>query len=110
MAENVKPTPGPWAAEKAETWQKRIRVNAHDGLDEVAGVYSDDIDFDEAKANARLIAAAPELLEALQAADRILWMAEKYAEGGGSGGPEQRDYDEAAPLIKAALAKAEGKP
>jgi hypothetical protein len=60
-------------------------------------------------ADNKLIAAAPDLLAACEAADRILWMAEAYAEAGGTHGPEMRDYNEAAPLIKAAIAKARTK-
>ena len=33
------------------------------------------------------------------AARSILWMAERYAEGGGRGGPEMRDYEAAAAII-----------
>ena len=35
----------------------------------------------------------------LEAAKSILWMAEKYAEGGGSRGPEMRDYQAAIDII-----------
>jgi hypothetical protein len=45
-----------------------------------------------------------ELAAALRAASSILWMAEKYAEAGGSRGPEMRDYTEAAETVEAALA------
>lgn len=44
------------------------------------------------------------LVEALKAADSIMWMAKEYAEAGGRHGPEQRDYDEVMPVIQAALA------
>lgn len=60
-------------------------------------------------ANARLIVAAPELLEALRTAESILWMAENYADAGGRGGPEWRDYEPAAAQIRSAIAKAEGR-
>lgn len=50
------------------------------------------------KAEAR-IAALPELLDeverlrkALVAAKSVLWMAERYADAGGSAGPEMRDF------------------
>ena len=36
----------------------------------------------------------------LQAAKSILWMAERYAEGGGSNGPEIREYEEAIKIIE----------
>lgn len=35
-----------------------------------------------------------------QAARSILWMAREYAEGGGRGGPEMRDYEAAAAIIE----------
>lgn len=50
-----------------------------------------------------------ELVNALRAANSILWMAEKYAEAGGSGGQEMVDYSEAAPIIESAWKKANGK-
>jgi heptaprenylglyceryl phosphate synthase len=59
--------------------------------------------------NDRIEAINDDLLAACEAADRILWMAEAYAEAGGTHGPEMRDYNEAAPLIKAAIAKARTK-
>jgi hypothetical protein len=72
-AENVqmvpKHTPGPWPYTRTGDG-KRITIGA--GLVEgpngyeVAEVYSDDCDAAEAEANARLIAAAPDLLAALQ--------------------------------------------
>src|ERR1051325_1344383 len=43
------------------------------------------------------------LREALEAADSILWMAKEYAEGGGSRGPEMRDYTEAEEKVAAAI-------
>lgn len=69
MSNQVKHTPGPWGtatvlAEKGEIL--KIRVSADDGktgyqYTGIADVFSLD---DEGKANAKLIAAAPELLEA----------------------------------------------
>lgn len=58
-------TPGPWNYDQTGDG-KRIcvgigLVDGPNGYD-VAEVYSDDCDSDEALANARLIAAAPELL------------------------------------------------
>ena len=62
-------TPGPWDYDPTGD-DKRIcvgigLVDGPNGYD-VAEVYSDDCDPDEALANARLIAAAPDLLEALE--------------------------------------------
>jgi hypothetical protein len=44
------------------------------------------------------------LREALVAAENVMWMAESYAEAGGSGGPEWRDYTEATNAIRRARA------
>jgi hypothetical protein len=64
----------------------------------------------EARANAELIVRAvnahDDLVAALKGAESILWMAESYAEAGGSGGPEMREYAPVAEMIRAALAKA----
>jgi hypothetical protein len=62
-------TPGPWDIQ-AHAYDKRIAVGiglveGPNGYD-VAEVYADDCDRDEALANARLIAAGPEMVEALQ--------------------------------------------
>lgn len=43
------------------------------------------------------------LRAALESADSILWMAERYAEGGGQHGPEREDYECAAASVRAAL-------
>mgnify|MGYP003443857007 FL=1 len=68
-------TPGPWPVKPTGDF-KRIVIG--DGLVEgpggyeVAEVYSDDCDRDEAMANAHLIAAAPDLYAALAMAQ--LWL------------------------------------
>jgi hypothetical protein len=59
----TKHTPGPWQIEEHETSPCRIRAN-NNGWD-VADVFS--TDHPTGQANAALIAAAPELLEALRA-------------------------------------------
>lgn len=48
-----------------------------------------------------------ELLSALKAAESILWMAEKYAEGGGSNSMEMESFSPAAAEIAAVIVKAE---
>ena len=62
-----KHTPGPWTLTRTGD-QKRWIVGDRQSAwgTEVAEVYSDDTDPDEASANAHLIAAAPSLLEALK--------------------------------------------
>lgn len=64
----------------------------------------DDAEFIVSAVNAHAanIARIAELEKALDAAKSILWMAEKYAEGGGSHSGEMRDYLEATEKIDAA--------
>lgn len=63
-------TKGPWPIEQTGDGKRYLigngLVEGPNGY-EVAEVYSDDCDPDEALANAKLIAAAPELLEAVKA-------------------------------------------
>lgn len=71
MSDKAKHTPGPWA------WTDDSRVDTADGLYTVATAnaeetYTCDPDLATAYANARLIAAAPELLEVLQECCRTL--------------------------------------
>lgn len=47
----------------------------------------------------RLLDSHERLREQFEAAFSLLWMAENYAEGGGSRGPEMRDYREAMATI-----------
>lgn len=71
-----KGTPGPWEIKPEEVDRPYIRIRGTrlGGRFKVANVLSPDYDgvhhreADETRANARLIAAAPELLEALQMA------------------------------------------
>ena len=58
----TKHTPGPWSIDKEERWVIH-EPEGKSGTLVVPEIYLDD---DEAIANARLIAAAPELLEALE--------------------------------------------
>lgn len=44
-----------------------------------------------------------ELRDALRLADGVMWMAEKYAEAGGTGGPEMREYVPAAAAVRRVL-------
>lgn len=49
--------------------------------------------------NATLAERVRNLEEALNAADSVMWMAERYAEGGGANGPEMRDYLSATRIV-----------
>ena len=65
----VQHTPGPWPLEPTGDYKRWIvgkgLIEGPRGYD-LAEVYSDDCDPVEAEANARLIAAAPELFEAVR--------------------------------------------
>ncbi len=60
---NTKHTPGPWMA--GQIGEKDIPIFAQ-GKD-IGNVYGGEVDYSEFCSNARLIAAAPEMLEALEA-------------------------------------------
>jgi hypothetical protein len=93
-------TPAPW---KLQDYDHAFVVWSNEGVicdvfhnredDEADGIFSEE----EATANARLIAAAPELLEALQ-------IAKCYMEGDSDDEQEQLDYA----FILEAIAKATG--
>ena len=58
-------TPGPWTVEQTPT---RLMIHAHGRyIADAAGTSSTICDAEQRQANAHLIAAAPELLEALRA-------------------------------------------
>lgn len=69
----MKHTPGKWVVEKSSAEIRRpfwITGNDDDGCmicSVVSNIYDERIEIEEAMANARLIAAAPELLEACYA-------------------------------------------
>lgn len=91
-------TPGPW---KAEAGGREPLVLA--GLTPVAQVFALGESIDDAaeeEANARLIAAAPDLLEALQ--DALSWIG-KLSDWAGAEDPNIERY-------RTAIAKAEGRP
>ena len=92
-------TPGPWSV---ETKGSRHFI---DGADELTVAYVDRAGVRERQtyeANAQLIAAAPDLLEALEDAAFLMRMAAKIA------GPMQDSFKRSAEDAAKALAKAEG--
>lgn len=91
-----KHTPGPWYVVPLDT---DLRVVAHQGY-RVARLYPEDVE------NARLIAAAPELLEALQACATIL---PRYHMSGKTTG-EDEEHSAVLERVLEAIAKAGGKP
>lgn len=67
MMSESKHTPGPWRIFETDHGSKIIGIGSEDGAgvaDAGFGLWGGD--SDEARANARLVAAAPELLEALK--------------------------------------------
>jgi hypothetical protein len=98
-------TPGPWIIDKEERWVIH-EPEGKSGTLVVPEIYLDD---DEAIANARLIAAAPDLLEALEATNAQMRIAYECVEAG--------RYDEALLHLGSmprqrteAIAKARGTP
>jgi len=94
----TKHTPSPWGFEQTGDHKRYIigKERSTWGTN-VAEVYSDDTDQGEAAANARLIAAAPELLKALGA----MYEAFRFTS-------HNKAEDAANALAKAAIAKVEG--
>lgn len=98
-----KHTAGPWAVLPATRVRPALIVGPTDDGDEIGTIREDDyLGGEEAAANARLIAAAPELLEACQSMDADLndpgcWI-------GALMSPNPKTVD----LIRAAIAKATG--
>lgn len=104
--EPITHTPGPWHVEPHRDDCLWVAVPAPVGRKVIAVLC---IGFDEPwdsqqHANARLIAAAPDLLEALKAAQRDLETVEREMQGIA---PEA--VSPALPIIRAAIAKAEGR-
>ena len=97
----TKHTPGPWHTHRDDTAPlfPRFYVTCK-GIRSIAIMTggSDSSLADENEANARLIAAAPELLEALQKLQPILWNDSAIC----------RAYADVEKLVEAAIAKAKG--
>jgi hypothetical protein len=94
----AKHTPGPWLATKRPI-DSRYQIEAADGSRLVTLPFSDTIESD-----ARLIAAAPELLEALKSLfEHCAMMHNQWGEGDNT-----KQADAAIAAGKAAIARAEG--
>jgi hypothetical protein len=92
-------TPAPWTVD-GTTAAENLDVISKGGR--VAMLDCDDIDADTLEANARLIAAAPDLLEALQDAEFLLRKAGQLA------GAMQDSFNRSAADARAAIQKATG--
>lgn len=100
-------TPGPWHT-FASGWAKergQVEINADDGLTVAYAVTFVPSYRATSEANARLLAAAPEMLEALEA-----WQTYDSRDDSGPNAGVQMmlDYDRALTLTRAAIAKARG--
>ena len=95
-----KHTPGPWTLHELDS----TRILGKDGA--VANAYAPSHLVTEADANARLIAAAPELLEALGALGVI---GSGYCFCSHDRDPDKADHQPECRDARAALAKAEGR-
>ena len=100
-------TPGPWRARGAVVFGPDIDGDPYlvAGSNAFAGAHYSP-KRDEAEANARLIAAAPEMYEALK---RSLAMMKLVAEDYSMGGNYSPKHIEILFSIRSAIAKAEGK-
>jgi hypothetical protein len=114
MAETVKHTPGPWHVDPKspeESFFEDVNVLRHDGLAVAVCVQNGDILPPEPEANARLIAAAPDLLVAL--ADLLHSYSEPdrrlCCDGRDCGCMGATVQQQAEHYARAAIAKAEGK-
>lgn len=96
-------TPGPWQADGFEINKEGLEPKGSATVWHVAGTSYSLADPDTRRANARLIAAAPELLEALK--DCLGYVISDYESRDGGFGGAQESVDRA----RAAIAKAEGK-
>ncbi|MCM4075444.1 hypothetical protein [Pseudomonas aeruginosa] len=122
-----KHTPGPWEVRNRVEVFSRLGADSGDGCPAHAtdgwmiadcepgvntlteGGYSTELGLELKEANARLIAAAPELLEACQAFKRLYGRLWDVVEPSGSGflSPESvKEYDAIHELMTAAIAKA----
>ena len=105
--ETAKHTPGPWRVEDwqyPQTGREHVSViqNDKDAVAEVLDLWSMDFRAEEKAANARLIAAAPELLESLRL---MVDMFERHIDGRPGPDDAATRWDSA----RAAIAKAEGR-
>ena len=96
-------TPGPWRVSLTDDTVV-VDATGHE-VAAIDGDYNDPDTWPLMEANARVIAAAPDLLSALRCAKALL---DNINEFGACNSPEI--YDAADTAVRAAIAKAEGQP
>ena len=74
---NDKHTPGPWSLME-DIYVDKYEKNSEQGKQVVELVHGVNMTPEEKKANARLIAAAPDILEALQDSVKFFWRFTEY--------------------------------
>lgn len=104
---NTKHTPGPWSIDQNDLALRGqfLDINTDYAGVLVASVVDLDYDRPECEANARLIAAAPELLESLQ---EILDASDAELKGQGSDHDPECPFCSKADKARAVIAKATG--
>lgn len=105
MSSETKHTPGPWEdAEYPVVFAPYPKDSV--AMVEVANCMLDRDIFDQWQANARLIAAAPELLEACKAVDE--WLMEGFADSDADDPVYNEAFRRALRTVRAAIARATG--
>ncbi|HEJ1718327.1 hypothetical protein [Pseudomonas aeruginosa] len=105
----MKHTPGPWFINGHERYTKYVEARIGGGWVQEVAACGPTENPEQQEANARLCAAAPELLEACQAFKRLYGRLWDVVEPSGSGflSPESvKEYDAIHELMTAAIAKA----
>lgn len=110
----TKPTPGPWRSIRAHWGRWVVSTETHSiaELYSYAGLGGDEIALNaEQKANAHLIAAAPDMLEALRACEATFTLASGSVAAGIKIDWESlaREFNRRQKIAAAAIAKAEGR-
>lgn len=102
MSNKTKYTPGPWAIVCGRHYAHEIQAKSKRGKDWIiARITASKVGQDEAEANANLVAAAPELLEAIEEYFEV------WANNGKKPGWCNR-VDASRARLRAAIAKAKG--
>lgn len=107
-------TPGPWTAippinepgHYLQTWGVTAESDPEAVIASVNGLPDEDIDFSVVEADARLIAAAPDILEALE--QMLRTPMPFYRPNAGNYAQKRAEYEAVLERARAAIAKAKG--